>query len=102
MEEREVGGGGGICQVLSTRVNIFCFPSTGVSVQVSIFTLTVVAGDRCFAIVYPLQSRVVKSSSAVVVLAVCIVWTIAIGLNIPLIFLTQYIPFVWSDGVSQV
>ncbi|PIK35994.1 putative tachykinin-like peptides receptor 99D, partial [Apostichopus japonicus] len=74
----------------------------GVSVQVSILTLTVVAGDRCFAIVYPLQSRVVKSSGALVIFAIFLVWAVAIGLNIPLIFLSKYISHVWpGDGVLQ-
>ncbi|KAJ8023174.1 Tachykinin-like peptides receptor 86C [Holothuria leucospilota] len=74
----------------------------GVSVQVSILTLTVVAGDRCFAIVYPLQSRVVKSSRALVIFAIFLVWAVAIALNVPIILYTRYVSFLWHDGVHQI
>ncbi|XP_072050149.1 substance-K receptor-like [Amphiura filiformis] len=79
----------------------FCKFSTvfqAISVHVSILTLTVVAGDRYFAILYPLKSRVIKRNAGVVIAAV---WAIAIIVNIPLVIHVKYITHTWDDGISQ-
>ena len=49
-------------------INLFpLFFPVGVSVHVSILTLTVVAGDRYFAILHPLKSRVIKRNAGLVI-----------------------------------
>ncbi|XP_071808555.1 neuropeptide FF receptor 2-like isoform X3 [Asterias amurensis] len=67
----------------------------GVSVHVSILTLTVVAGDRYFAILHPLKSRVIKRNAGLVI---AILWTVAFLINIPLLLNMRYVDFTWSDG----
>ncbi|XP_038060336.1 neuropeptide FF receptor 2-like [Patiria miniata] len=67
----------------------------GVSIHVSILTLTVVAGDRYFAILHPLKSRVIKRNAGLVI---GIVWLIAFLINIPMLLNMKHTTHTWDDG----
>ncbi|XP_035670172.1 QRFP-like peptide receptor [Branchiostoma floridae] len=54
----------------------------GVSVACSILTMTVIAMDRFYAIIFPLKARVTDTNAAVVI---TFVWIAAIAANVPLL-----------------
>ncbi|XP_022100408.1 neuropeptide FF receptor 2-like isoform X2 [Acanthaster planci] len=70
----------------------------GVSIQVSILTLTVVAGDRYFAILHPLRSRVIKRNAGIIIGAV---WLIAFLINIPMLLNVKHATHTWDDGLDM-
>ncbi|XP_077999685.1 substance-P receptor-like [Glandiceps talaboti] len=76
-----------------------CFTLQGVSVVCSILTLSVIAGDRYFAILHPLRARITERNTGIVVL---IVWVLAILINIPILVYTYYEDYTWDDGVRQI
>ncbi|XP_070544242.1 substance-P receptor-like [Ptychodera flava] len=76
----------------------FCFTLQGVSVICSILTLTVIAGDRYFAILHPLRARITERNTGIVVV---IVWVVAILINVPIAIYSIYEEHVWDDGVYQ-
>ncbi|XP_002735395.2 substance-P receptor-like [Saccoglossus kowalevskii] len=76
----------------------FSFTVQGVSVICSILTLTVIAGDRYFAILHPLRARITERNTGIVIAAV---WTISILINIPITIHLTYEEHTWDDGVFQ-
>nr|XP_002742108.1 PREDICTED: neuropeptide FF receptor 1-like [Saccoglossus kowalevskii] len=78
---------------------VFCNTLQGVTVICSILTLTVIAGDRFFAIIFPLMWRETKARTCVV--AILVVWAASFSINLPLFLVMDYEEFVWDDGVSQ-
>ncbi|XP_071952472.1 neuropeptide FF receptor 2-like isoform X1 [Antedon mediterranea] len=69
----------------------------GISIHVSILTLTIIAIDRYLAIVFPLKSRVTSRNggAGIFILAV---WLTAICVNIPLLLNTGYQEWTYPDG----
>lgn len=60
----------------------------------SMFTLVVIAGDRFFAIMYPVQSRVTRRKVSIVL---SLVWLLAIAIATPLLFIYFYMERRWLD-----
>ena len=60
----------------------------------SMFTLMVIAGDRFFAIMFPMKSRVTRRKVSVVLI---VVWLAAIAIATPLLFMYSYKERRWSD-----
>ncbi|XP_070544318.1 QRFP-like peptide receptor isoform X2 [Ptychodera flava] len=78
----------------------FCSTLQGLTVICSILTLTVIAGDRFFAIIFPLMWRETKARTCVI--AILIVWAVSISINIPLIIVIDYEEYTWDDGIYQI
>ncbi|XP_077999641.1 QRFP-like peptide receptor [Glandiceps talaboti] len=66
----------------------FCLTIQGVLVICSILTLTVIAGDRFFAIIFPLKWRETKARTCII--AIVIVWGVSVCINIPLLIVVEY------------
>ena len=64
----------------------------------SMFTLMVIAGDRFFAIMYPVKSRVTKRKVSVLLI---LVWTAAIAIATPLLFMYYYMERQWKDVLEM-
>ncbi|KAL4239893.1 hypothetical protein ACF0H5_000693 [Mactra antiquata] len=60
----------------------------------SMFTLMVIAGDRFFAIMYPMKSRVTRRKVSIVL---SLVWFTAIAIATPLLFIFYHLERKWLD-----
>ena len=60
----------------------------------SMFTLSVIASDRFFAIMFPMKSRVTRRKVTLVLSAV---WVAAIAIATPLLFMFFYMERRWQD-----
>ncbi|KAL3876055.1 hypothetical protein ACJMK2_033940 [Sinanodonta woodiana] len=60
----------------------------------NVFTLIVIAGDRFFAIMFPLKSRVTQRKVSVVLI---LVWLCATAIGLPVLFFFTYDERVWKD-----
>ncbi|XP_078659605.1 QRFP-like peptide receptor [Branchiostoma floridae x Branchiostoma belcheri] len=71
----------------------------GASVASSILTMTVIAMDRFYAIIFPLKARVTDTNAAVVI---SLVWIAAIAANVPLLVVLEQKEYLWDDGFLEV
>ncbi|CAG5133550.1 unnamed protein product, partial [Candidula unifasciata] len=62
-----------------------------ISVNVSIFTLTVIAVDRYIAVIHPFKAGCSKRSAAIII---SVIWTVGIGVAVPVqqFYWVEYIP----------
>lgn len=60
----------------------------------SMFTLLVLAGDRFFAIMYPMKSRVTRRKVSIML---SFVWLLAMAIATPLLFIFYYAERRWKD-----
>ncbi|XP_052778400.1 QRFP-like peptide receptor [Mya arenaria] len=60
----------------------------------SMFTLVVIAGDRFYAIMFPMHSRVTKRKVSYLLI---LVWMASIAIATPLLFMYYYIERQWAD-----
>lgn len=60
----------------------------------SMFTLMVIAGDRFFAIMFPVKSRVTRRKISLVL---AVVWIAAIAIAAPLLFMYAQLERRWAD-----
>ncbi|XP_053391825.1 QRFP-like peptide receptor [Mercenaria mercenaria] len=60
----------------------------------SMFTLLVIAGDRFFAIMYPMKSRVTRRKVSIML---SLVWFLAMAIGSPLLFVYHYDERKWLD-----
>lgn len=60
----------------------------------SMFSLMVMAGDRFFAIMYPMKSRVTRRKVSYLLI---LVWAAAIAIATPLLFVYYYMERQWKD-----
>ncbi|XP_074648826.1 substance-P receptor-like isoform X2 [Tubulanus polymorphus] len=64
----------------------------------SIFTMTAIACDRFFAVVFPLKSRSTPRNVAVII---SIIWAMSIALGVPAFLAYQYRERQWKDHFEQ-
>lgn len=64
----------------------------------SIFTLVAIAGDRFFAIMFPLKQRITQRR---VSLVMTIVWTCAAAIGMPALFFYKYTERQWKDFLER-
>ncbi|XP_063447150.1 substance-K receptor-like [Mytilus trossulus] len=64
----------------------------------SIFTLVAIAGDRFFAIMFPLKSRVTQRRVSLVMV---IIWTCAAAIGMPALFFYKYTKRQWKDFLER-
>ncbi|XP_041364373.1 neuropeptide FF receptor 2-like, partial [Gigantopelta aegis] len=64
----------------------------------SVFTLMAIAGDRFFAIIFPLKSRVTQRKVSVVIV---IIWISAFSIAMPPLFVYTYQERQWLDYVER-
>lgn len=60
----------------------------------SVMTLMAIAGDRFFAIIFPLKARVTERRVGVVVI---LIWLSALGIGLPPLFFYTYTERQWKD-----
>ena len=60
----------------------------------SMFTLLVIAGDRFFAIMFPMKSRVTRRKVSIML---SLVWFLSMAIGSPLLFVFQYDERTWLD-----
>lgn len=64
----------------------------------SVFTLVAIAGDRFFAIVFPLKSRVTQRKVSVIII---VIWLAAIAIGLPVLFFYAYTERQWKNFVEK-
>ncbi|XP_033749044.1 QRFP-like peptide receptor [Pecten maximus] len=64
----------------------------------SVFTLMALAGDRFFAIMFPLKSRVTQRKVSIVAV---LVWLCATSIGMPVLFVYTYTERHWSDFTEK-
>ncbi|XP_061175179.1 neuropeptide FF receptor 2-like [Saccostrea echinata] len=64
----------------------------------SVFTLVAIAGDRFFAIVFPLKSRVTQRKVSVIII---VIWLAAIAIALPVLFFYAYMERPWKNFVEK-
>ncbi|CAC5402403.1 NPFFR2 [Mytilus coruscus] len=64
----------------------------------SIFTLVAIAGDRFFAIMFPLKSRITQRRVSFVMV---IIWTCAAAIGMPALFFYKYTKRQWKDFLER-
>ena len=64
----------------------------------SVFTLVAIAGDRFFAIVFPLKSRVTQRKVSVIII---VIWLAAIAIGLPVLFFYAYTERPWKNFVEK-
>lgn len=64
----------------------------------NVFTLIAIAGDRFFAIMYPLKSRVTNRRLVIVLPTI---WALAIAIGCPLLFVYTYNERQWKDHFER-
>ena len=75
-------------------INKFKLTVSVVAMCSSMFTLVVIAGDRFYAIMFPMHSRVTKRKVSYLLI---IVWLASIAIATPLPFMFYYIERQWKD-----
>ena len=72
----------------------FLFILSVTAMCASVFTLVAIAGDRFFAIMFPLKSRVTQRKVSVMII---IIWLAAISIGMPVLFFYSYGERQWKN-----
>lgn len=64
----------------------------------SVFTLVAIAGDRFFAIVFPLKSRVTQRKVSVIII---VIWLAALAIALPVLFFYAYTERPWKNFIEK-
>lgn len=67
------------------------------SVNISVFTLTMISIDRYFAVIHPLKPRLSRLSAKIIT---CVIWVIALGSSLP-VCLFQKVGLILSQETGQ-
>lgn len=80
--------------LIKPKLSHTCFLLTVLAVVSSVLTLTFIATDRFFAIVYPLSGRITHTQ---VHLCIFIIWCISVAIAMPHLFVRQVVTFHWKN-----
>ena len=75
-----------------STLSLYILPVTAMCA--SVFTLVAIAGDRFFAIMFPLKSRVTQRKVSVMII---IIWLAAISIGMPVLFFYSYGERQWKN-----